>query len=170
MKVLIGLTSCLLFFSGCVSPKYLSRPADFAHHVKGLYLEYQTGEHNTMVGEIIEVNSDTLLLLPVDTTQSLLKLSKAEVPQAEIIVSLTSNKPEAIGTWAGLINILSIGHGYYGVISLPINMLAGVNIANNAAKSTYRIKYPEAVDWEDMKKFARFPQGIPAQVDQKLIR
>jgi hypothetical protein len=40
----------------------------------------------------------------------------------------------------------------------------------DAAKGVYRVNYPKNVNWEDMSKFARFPQGIPDAVDVKSIK
>lgn len=170
MRVAQALVIGLLLLTGCMSPKHLSRPANFAFHMKGLHLEYKVGKYTTIVGEIIAVNDDSIMLMPLDTAQRMFAVSRNDIAQADIIVALTSDTPEGKSGWAAFINVLSLSHGYYMVFSAPLNLIITSAIAKNATKSTYRIKYPEAISWEEMRKFARFPQGIPTQVDRSLIR
>ena len=95
-----------------------------------------------------------------------ISVSKDLVQSCIISVSLTVNDPKKINTWASLINLMSIGHGLFGVISLPINVLA----TNGITKSKYTLKYPDNMSWDKIQKFARFPQGIPKNIDLKEIQ
>ena len=160
----------LLISTACSSPKYLSSPANFKQHVKGLFLEYTLGKpKDKIIGEIIEVNPEEVIILPIEENASIRTIPKSEILEADIIVASTSDNPKSISTWAGLVNLLSVSHGRVGVFSLPINLLTTISIGNSAAKSAYRIKYPADVSWDQMNKFARFPQGIPASIDRNEI-
>ena len=49
--------------------------------------------------------------------------------------------------------------------SLPINLMITIPIGISAAHDTYKMNYPKNVSWNQMSKFARFPQGIPDHID-----
>lgn len=154
----------------CSSPKYLSKPVDFKYRLKGLVFKVQFEDYSKLLGEIIEVDSESITVLPVDPPGfEIITISKNQIKSAEIIVSSTSDDPKGISTWAGLINLGSIGHGIYAVATLPINLLVTIPIANDAASGTYRIKCPGDISWSEINKFARFPQGIPKNIDPKDI-
>ena len=93
-----------------------------------------------------------------------------QIKKANIIISGTSDKPKEISSWAAAINLGSIGHGYFAFISLPINIAIGASIGNSAAHGTYRMNYPKNILWENIYKFARFPQGIPDNIDERDIK
>lgn len=65
--------------------------------------------------------------------------------------------------------ITSIGHGFWGVITLPINISTAASMNSSSNSSAYRMKYPDNISWNEMSKFARFPQGIPENIDLNLI-
>jgi hypothetical protein len=148
----------------CSSPKNVSTPNNLKHKVYGSYANlYLPGNLKNKSGEIIEVNAKEIKLLQKG---EVISVSKDLVQSCIISVSLTVNDPKKINTWASLINLMSIGHGLFGVISLPINVLA----TNGITKSKYTLKYPDNMSWDKIQKFARFPQGIPKNIDLKEIQ
>lgn len=161
----------ILFLGSCKSPDYLSKPMDFSHHVKGLFLEARIDGKSKILGEIIEVNSEAIVILPIDKDEkTIMTIAKDKIQDADIIIAATSDNPGAISAWAGLINIAPIGHGVFMVLSVPINIATTIPIGMDAAKGTYRMKYPKNVSWDEMSKFARFPQGIPSHINLDQIK
>ncbi|MBK8669150.1 MAG: hypothetical protein IPN89_06660 [Saprospiraceae bacterium] len=194
-----------IWFGACSSSQHLSKPINFKHDVKGLYIEILTYGNTTISGEIISVNDKSMIILPLsnyvqgdtrmgnvknDTRSGnqkndarsgdiknkvmvtpsksnlpILTVKKDSIRSAEIIVSLTSDHPDNISNWASLINFTTLGHGFWGIITLPMNLAITIPIAKDASKGTYRVKYPVGVDWVNMSKFARFPQGIPRNIN-----
>jgi len=170
MKNIASFLIITFLFCACTTPNYLSSPKDFKYHVKGLFLEFKLDKKTKIIGEIIEVNSDYVIILPVDSHIGIQTIFKDRIEKADVIVSLTSDNPKKINTWAGLMPILSLGHGYWGVFTLPINLAVAVPMSNASMKGTYAIKYPDNISWDDMSKFARFPQGIPRNIKLESIR
>lgn len=170
MKQTIVILCLGLFLGSCSSPSYLAKPKDFKYRVKGLFIKIQSKENKRVyaTGEIIEVLPNTIKILPLK--KPLITIRKDEISKAEIIVALTSDHPKEISAWAALINLAAAGHGIYALASVPINAIASISISENAAHSTYRVKYPGVIAWEEINKFARFPQGIPPKVNEDLIR
>ena len=161
----------LLFLLGaCKSPKYLSTPSEFKNHVKGLYFECYTKNEYEVLGEIIEVTPSEIKILLLDSIGVMKTFTKDEIEDADIIISLTSDQPKDISTLAALTNLATLGHGLFMILTVPINLITTTTIANSAAKSTYRVKYPKDIAWQEMSKFARFPQGIPECVDSTKIK
>ncbi len=169
-RFFIPLLLVALIFTSCKSPDYLSQPMEFGYRVKGLVIEVKTTDRNKVLGEIIEVGEGHILLLPVkDPASSIISLDRQDVKEADVIVATTSDKPGTIALWGGLQNILVLSHGAFAIITLPINLAISISLAQDAAKGTYRVKYPDNIEWEEMSKFARFPQGLPREISPELI-
>lgn len=158
MKNLIVVVVVLTFISACKTPEYLPKPEGYKQYVKGSFFNVNMSNGEKYLGEIIAVDEKKISLLSLD--DEIIFVSKTEIESAKILVSMTSEKPKAIVTAASLINLTSIGHGYYGVITLPINILATTGLAVDVA-TPYSIEYPEFIAWDQIYKFARFPQGVP---------
>jgi hypothetical protein len=171
MKLITPILFSILLLGSCGSPRYLSAPNDFSYNVKGLILSVTLDDKTHFLGEIIEANNTELLILPIDKAiDGMVTIPKNKIQSADIIISTTSDNPGGLTTWAGLINLAPLGHGFFGILTVPINVVSTVSIAATANKSTYRMKYPDNVSWSQISKFARFPQGIPEQIDRSQIR
>ncbi|WP_242134532.1 hypothetical protein [Aestuariivivens marinum] len=170
MKWKVNILIILIYFiQGCSSPKYLSAPKDFQNNVKGLYFKCKIKKKQTkFIGEIIEVGDDHIKLLSVKKGEKMIILDRNAIEEAEIMVALSVDDPKKIDTWASLVNVMSIGHGFWGGFTLPMN-IAIVSTGINK-KNIYRMKYPEHITWGQLRKYARFPQGIPKTIDENLIK
>lgn len=170
MKNYILFIIALFFMAACTAPQYLTKPAEFKYQVKGLTFDANLLGDLKLFGEIIQVSSDEITILHIGEHRSgIATVSKNQIKSANIIVSSTSDDLKKISTWAGLTNIAVLGHGIVGLITLPINLAITLPIANDAAKGAYLISYPENISWKEITKFARFPQGIPKNIDPKDI-
>lgn len=165
-----GLALLLLICYGCSSPQYLSKPEEFKDHVKGLTMKCNLKGRPDILGEIIEVNDQEIILLSLKSDRKIYTISKSKLHRSEILVAGTSNNPKGISLWAGLINLLSISHGVLAMVSLPVNLIVTISVGSDAAYSTYSIYYPHHIGWDDMRKFARFPQGLPDHIPKEQIR
>ena len=169
MKKYSLLLYVIILLYSCSSASYLTKPMDFKHQVKGLFLETTMHDSSIVLGEIIEVNSVDIKILPLNQANGIHTIAKDKIQSAEVIIALTSDNSKKISSWAGSVNVLSIGHGYFGILTLPINLAITIPMANDAVKGTYRVKYPDNIAWDEMSKFARFPQGIPQNIAQNEI-
>jgi len=167
MKRLIYL-SLIISFAACKPAAYLSKPQDYKFDVHGSYLQVKAEEYKVITGEIIVVEDNSVTVLSVETNE-LITFNKHQLSSFEVLVSATSDDPAGISGYGFVMGLLSIGHGYYGIISYPINFLSAVAIGVDVA-SPYVMKYPDSVDWKRLSKFARFPMGLPEGVDINTIR
>ncbi len=157
---------CILFLTGCKSPYNLSSPKEFPFHVKGLVLEWKTGKPGKMLhGEILEVTDSNLTVLLVEGTYDLQVIPRTDLEKADILVATTSDSPKSFAIWTALLNLMPLGHGFFGILTIPVNLSTSIPLAVDASAGTYRLKFPRDVPWSDLHKFARFPQGIPASIN-----
>ncbi|MDF1695318.1 MAG: hypothetical protein P1U56_05775 [Saprospiraceae bacterium] len=170
MKKSILFLLLVIILGACSAPKYLSSPEDFKNQVKGLTLKVELEDSYRLKGEIIEVNSTGVVVLPQRlNNRTLTTIPKSALLGAKVLISTTSNDPRGISSWAAAVNLITLGHGVFAVITLPANLLVTVPVGNGAASATYQMKYPEDVSYEQLHKFARFPQGIPEGIDLSKI-
>lgn len=161
---------CIIFLIGaCKTPTYLSKPKDLKDQVKGLYFECKLDGKIEVIGEIIEVDTNAIKLLPLNG-DGLMTISKDKIEKGDIIVALSSDDPKKIKSWSTIVNLLPLGHGAWGIFTIPITLVSTIPMSYDAAQGVYRVNYPKNVFWNDMSKFARFPQGIPDAIDPKSIR
>lgn len=73
-----------------------------------------------------------------------------------------------VGTWAGLGTLSTLSHGWFLFISAPIWIITG--IFNAAAESTGGMMKSSEIDWQSLKIYARFPQGIPKDLNLSLLK
>lgn len=166
MKTITFFLCTLFLFSGCSSPKHLPTPKDLKYHVKGFYAQVNTnGIFKSISGEIIAASANEIIVLPFDTKAKITTIAKDNIQTINVLISLTVDNPKKINTRASLVNLTSIGHGVFGLITLPINIAATTGIT----RSKYSMKYPDNLSWDKLSKFARFPQGIPSQINIKTI-
>ena len=169
MKKYLFILCCIGLWSGCGAPKHLLRPRQLKDHTKGLLIEITIKKQSEkMKGELIAISPDHLTFLLLKT-KSVTNIPQKNIENLEVVVSLSSNSPNVISLVAIILNLTPLSHGIYMSISIPVNLIGGSMVANNASKASYRIKYPEQVSWEELAKFARFPQGIPKGIDPLTI-
>ena len=170
-KSILLILITLVFLGACNSPKHLAKPMEFRQYVKGLFFQAKLKQGAKVLGEIIEVNDKAIILLPLDETSSrIITISRELINKAEIVIASTSDNPKGISTWAGLNNITVLGHGGFGIFTLPINLATTIAIDADATTTTYRVKYPNQISWDEIAKFARFPQGIPQNISPNAIK
>lgn len=119
---------------------------------------------NSIQGEFIAISSDSVFIMSDNKVQP---LPKADIASARII--LFNNVSDNYSGWTFLNSLATISNGYFLIFTLPINLITGISTANAEAKRINYYDYP-ALTWDELSKFARFPQGIPEQVDTKEIK
>ena len=164
-KIFLVIAVCCLLAS-CRSPSYLPYPNEFKHHVRGLHFKGFLNDGEKIEGEIIAIEGERLFLHPnMHPEVKMQSISKDILKRGEVVLATTSNKPKQISTAAGFMSIIPLSHGFLGILTIPTTLIMTIGISNNAAYGTYSIKYPNDINWTDLRKFARFPQGIPAKIE-----
>ncbi|MEP7326643.1 MAG: hypothetical protein ABI836_11885 [Gemmatimonadota bacterium] len=116
-------------------------------------------------GELIAIGPDSVFVLVGD---SLVGRSLSGVRRIRVV----GYNPKAgdLMTWTAGGMFSTLSHGLVAFISAPAWLLAGGAITSSAAHAS-EINVPGYhKTWDDLRPYARFPQGIPAGLDRTSIR
>ena len=164
-----GLCLMMALMVSCIAtpgPKgWLPSPEEALSDAFGAWMivEYssESGE-KTAEGEFIAVEKNKVYLLT--------GIGLEEIPTHEVqhVTFATYKEKRIVGVWAVLGFLSTASHGYYAGISAPIWLIAG--IATASAESTSGVSKSDAIAWEEIRKYAHFPQGIPQGVDLRQLK
>jgi hypothetical protein len=113
-------------------------------------------ENTSYEGELIAIPDDSLILL---NNNGCISLSKDGIINARLIIYNTDYGRFA--RWTVLGSIGSLSNGFFLIGTLPLWIIVGSSISSGEAKRTNYIVYT-GKGWEEINKFARFPQGLPS--------
>lgn len=144
----------ILLISSCTTIKEAPLFNELPNYTKGSHVRIQQNRKFITAGELIEVQENYLICLQRKNGKTVTKkLSKEGITYVQVILSQTHSKSGY--TRSHNIGLMTIGHGWWSVFTLPINA-AVIATANK----TFRLKVP----WSRLHRYARFPQGIPQGV------
>jgi hypothetical protein len=122
-------------------------------------------------GELIAVHEDSLFVL---TAETLMGLSRDQLRS----VRLTTYQPEhgRLSGWTALGSVSTLSHGVGLVLTFPLWVIVGSATTAKASGEPdehcqgREVTQPHSVCWQNLSKFARFPQGIPPTVDRSSLK
>lgn len=151
-----------LFFSGCATTQeprgWLPDDTKVPTDPYGAWMEANTNAGPVM-GELIAVSLDTVFI----ANTSLHGINKAEIQSARLSLY------NAGDLWAAplLGPLLTISNGWFLVFTAPMWIIGG-SIAASSRSYEPIIDYP-AKPLHEFVRYARFPQGLPADLDRSTI-
>jgi hypothetical protein len=117
-----------------------------------------TGGQSSIGGELIAVDTDSLFVMSGDKIQI---FSKADISAARLILYKTDNN--GYTAWTILGALATISNGGFLVFTFPVFLVTGIVTTITEAKRINFYDYP-AVSWDELTKYARFPQGITNKI------
>lgn len=163
MKTNIALIWLLIvFLSSCSSPKYLPSPDKIDVNEYGSYIELSCKTGSSIVGELIAIDNNKIIVLTEETRPCM------TVPVNEVKkFRLKYAKPKIYNWTIPVFTLATISHGYYFIFSAPVNLSTTILTASGEIAFTYSDK---DMTYNKLKMFARFPQGIPPNIDLASIK
>jgi hypothetical protein len=155
----------IFFCSSCsvYDPAYVPGAESLTESVHGSYLVLESKDGNHISGELIAVDSSGVVLL------SSREKKCVTVPRNSIAwYSLHYAKAKNYSWTIPVYSLFTLSHGIFLVFTLPLNLITTSSITNGGIRSYRYTKKNFTLD--QMKDFARFPQGIPAGVSVGEIR
>jgi len=162
---------CLLIvlMAGCASsiaPKgWLPNPTEVQSRAFGAWMTVEHGsEVGTKIstGELIAVQESNVYLLTMDGME-VISIDKVQ----NAMLALYKEK-KRVGLWALIGTLSTLSHGIGLIFSAPTWIITGIASASGESKSGL-LKYSDS-SWEEIKKYARFPQGIPKGINLESLR
>ena len=124
-----------------------------------------TGPNGEMTqGELIALTTDSVFVLDKN---ELHVIALGDVTAARLIMFKTAEGGYAVWTFLG--SILTLTNGGFATFTLPATIISGVSTTFNEARRINYIDYP-ASSWAMIGKYARFPQGLPSNVDRTILK
>lgn len=92
----------------------------------------------------------------------------AVIPVADVItatVAVHSNQQDKVFIWTIGGTLSTLSHGFYLIFSAPVWLLSGILAGVQESKGGMIIIEEKTFAWDTIKKYARFPQGLPDNID-----
>ncbi len=121
-------------------------------------------------GEFIAVGDDTVFVLVTDGAAG----SLVAIPRSpDLTAKLGTYNPATGGivAWTLLGTVSTVSHGFNLILSAPVWIITGTVVTNKQARTAIE-RYPGDNPWDawdELRVFARFPQGLPESVDRALL-
>ena len=115
-------------------------------------------------GELIAVGEDSVYVLAAGGVTA---VSVASVRRATL--TAYDSKAGELGAWTLVGTLSTLSHGVGLIISAPLWLATGIT-ATSEQSHKGRVSGTERRSWEDMRPFARFPQGLPPALDHAALR
>ncbi len=114
-----------------------------------------------IMGEFIACDSTIVFLL---SGEDLMIIKKENIIEA--ILELDDKNTGEYAVWTTLGALSTVSHGMLAGISFPLWLIVGISASSGESlRDRYVEELPADIYWEEVQKFARFPQGIPPDLD-----
>lgn len=113
-------------------------------------------------GELIAIDQTGIWIYP-PSRDVLWKVRSEAVRSAEVYLWAHS-----LDSWRFLGGLLSISHGFWGLITLPLWLGVSSSIVNGENDAAM-VRYPDK-PWNQLSMWARFPQGLPANITRESLK
>ena len=158
--------------AGCASNPapsgWLPGAGDVPIEPYGAWVEVGLGSaerERTVSGELLAVHPDSLFVFVAGNLEA---YSITEIRQARVAWYESGASMLMIWTAAG--SLASLSHGAFGVITLPLWILGGSLASASQSRSPFVDYDPAKSRLESLSPYARFPQGIPPDIDRSHLR
>lgn len=129
-----------------------------------VFVEYEVGSSEKQTqGEFIAVGPDTLFVLDAE---ALVAVPLQHIHHAQL--STYDSNYGGLALWTIVGSLTTPSHGYFLLLSLPLWVLTG-SISTSAQSWLTIEKFP-AMSWDKLRKYARFPQGLPKRLDRSTLK
>ena len=118
-----------------------------------------TSGQSSIEGEFIAVSNDSLYVIVGDKVE---RHAIRDISSARVVLFNTESNAYAIWTFLG--SVATISTGSFIIFTLPIWLISGTSITTAEASRINFYDYPD-YNWEQLIKYARFPQGMPQGMD-----
>jgi len=159
MKIKIILAALFtMFFYSCVSPSYLPTSDKIDVNEYGAYIQVIRKANSTIKGELISIDSNQICVLNNSSNKCIiLPITSVES------FSLRYALPKDYGWTIPVFTLATISHGLIAIFSAPLNLIVTIIVTSSGENA---FKYSDrSMTYDQLKMFARFPQGIPPNIE-----
>ena len=131
-------------------------------------LIYHSSYNSSLIangGELIAIDKDSVYILSPDENFTIISTNNIE--QAALVIY--KRDPKGFVIWWILGTLSTISNGLFAIFTAPLWLITGTTVTATEASRPNKLYYP-GTPWQEMGKFARFPQGIPEGLNPKELK
>jgi hypothetical protein len=159
---LFALPLCFLFWNCAgtnVPAGWLSQPEQIHQSGYGGWIDVTMKDKTHISGELIAIEKDSLFL----ASDALQVVAHCDIQSARLV----TYEALRLGGYVILGLISTISNGFFLIFSAPLWIIGGSAAASSRSFEPI-MDYPES-SMDQLKPFARFPQGFPSTLDRQTI-
>lgn len=158
----------LVSLLGCKSPDYLPYPETIGINSYGSRISITKVQGPKLKGELIAIDTTQLIVLADKDYIKRINEKITAIPVKEIKrFRLKYARPKPYIWPTPVYTLATAGHGWFAFFSAPVNLV--VTIMLDSGVNAFQYNEIE-MTYEKLKMFARFPQGIPDNIDKEDIK
>jgi hypothetical protein len=156
-----------LLAAGCAGtpgPSGYLQPAQVAQHeAYGAWIDVDFREDRAeLAGELVAIGPDTVFVL---TRSGLHTIARASINAARL--GTYDSEWANLAYWVTGGTFMTASHGGYAIITAPIWIIIGsITAAAVSREPIEDVRGNDTLRWQEVSKFARFPQGMPRDIDR----
>ncbi len=163
MRISLTLLALAACASSPIPVDHVPTAQEVGSRATGSWIAVWDRRERLVVGELIAIDRGSFYLLP--ERRQLVTIPVAEVDHARLEAYRSDSSGLAI--WGGLGTASTLSHGGWLLISAPAWILTSI-AAGSINRHHPFYDYPDHPA-EELRAFARFPQGVPPGVDLELL-
>ena len=117
-------------------------------------------------GELIAVALDSIFVLTLDAEFH--AIARADVTRAR--VAYYSSQHGQLAAWTIIGSLATLSHGFFLVFSFPVWAIGGSVTTGGQSRAPLADVGENKHSWDAVTKYARFPQGLPSELDRGRLR
>ena len=153
----------MFILGSCSSPIYLPSSEKININEHGSLIRINSQTKSFIEGELISIDSNNIIILSE-------KKNQCEIVSLKNVnrFKLRYAKPKHYGWTIPTTIILPVIHGVYSLLTFPVNLIVSISVTASGENAfTYNNKN---ITIDKLKMFARFPQGLPSNIDLASIK
>jgi len=153
----------VLLLGSCQTAKYLPDSTEIGFGLYGGQVELRKTDKQFLTGELIALDS-TSLLIRQDANKGCVQVPIAEVNN----FTLRYARPKKYWWSVPVYTLVTLSHGFFLVYSAPANAIATSTVAITG-ENAYQYSQKQ-LTYDQLRMFARFPQGMPPGVKPEELK
>jgi hypothetical protein len=169
----LGLLPLIVLTAACAgnpAPKgWLAPPPDASSEPYGAWVELElpsAGRQLPAGGELIAIASDSLFVLTPHG--EFFAIARADATRAR--VAYYDSQYGDLAVWTTFGSLATASHGLLLIISFPIWTVTGWPITAGQSRAPLVDVGPGRRAWDEVAKYARYPQGLPVDLDRARLQ
>ena len=169
----LGGLALIALVAGCAgnpAPQGWLAPApDAASDPYGAWVHIENAAAGKLVpsgGELIAVALDSVFVLTPDAEFH--AIARADVTRAR--VAYYDSQYGQLALWTVMGSVATLSHGWFLVFSFLIWAIGGSATTGGQSRAPLAYVGKHGRSWDDVAKYARFPQGLPTELDRMRLR